>query len=226
MRHPVVLPQPLVKGAVMSETHPTRLTYVGPGSRSGKAVYRCTCGVEKELWTGNVRSGDTRSCGCLLRETAAARQLKHGAARRHQQRIEWHAWNRMRQRCYNPRDRVYRHYGGRGIIVCARWLASFADFLSDVGPRPSPAHSLDRYPDNDGNYEPGNVRWATGKEQARNKRSNLMLTHAGRTQLLVVWAEEIGIPAAVIRERLSRYGWSVEKALTTPRTIRKTKGSR
>ena len=113
----------------------------------------------------------------------------------------------MLQRC---RPGGHPDYGGRGIRVCDRWK-SYEVFLQDVGRRPSPKHSLDRI-DNEGNYEPGNVRWATIKEQNRNTRGNRSLTPAGRTQVLIEWAEETGIPAERIRGRL-RCGWTVGQAL-------------
>lgn len=96
---------------------------------------------------------------------------------------EFQAWLNMRKRCVSPRWPGWKNYGGRGISVCDRWLTSFAQFLGDVGPRPSLAHTLDRYPDNNGNYEPGNVRWVTRKEQAHNRRLQpgtvLMETQSG-----------------------------------------------
>jgi hypothetical protein len=117
----------------------------------------------------------------------------------------------MRQRCSNPNTDRYEHYGGRGIAICERWQ-SFEDFYADMGPRPSPKHSIDRI-DVDGDYEPGNCRWATPAEQARNKRSNLMLTHDGRTQTITEWARETRIPLMTISRRL-KSGWPVDRALS------------
>lgn len=107
-------------------------------------------------------------------------------------------------------------YGGRGIKVCERWMESFANFIADMGARPSEEHSLDRI-DNNGNYEPGNCRWATATEQSRNKRNNRLLTVFGETKPLSAWVEDSR--CAVSRESLKdrvRRGWDVEKALTTP----------
>lgn len=105
----------------------------------------------------------------------------------------------MRARCRNPKLPRFPLYGGRGIKVCERWQ-SFEAFLHDVGRAPSRAHSLDRI-DNDGNYEPGNVRWATDTEQCRNMRTTVILTGHGRTQPLQVWAEELGVRPGTLRSR-------------------------
>jgi hypothetical protein len=117
----------------------------------------------------------------------------------------------MIQRCGNPSDVNYRHYGGRGIVVCGRWLESFKNFMKDMGEPPTPKHTLERI-DNDDNYRPSNCRWATRKDQARNKRNNHLITHDGRTQCLAAWAEELGIESSLLRYRLKR--WPIEKALT------------
>jgi hypothetical protein len=114
---------------------------------------------------------------------------------------EYRAWSAMKLRCANPNNEQYHNYGGRGITVCDRWRQSFAAFLVDMGPRPSPRHSIDRI-DNNGNYEPGNCRWATSREQNRNRRNNIVLTHDGRTMCLADWARELGVPRGTL---LARY---------------------
>ena len=123
-------------------------------------------------------------------------------------------WTSMMNRCYLPSQKSYTSYGGRGIAVCARWR-DFWVFVADVSPRPSKGHTLDRI-DNDGNYEHGNCRWATRTEQLRNQRRNRLLTHNGRTQCLTAWAEEAGLDKAVLRGRIVKLGWSVDRAITTP----------
>lgn len=127
---------------------------------------------------------------------------------------EYRAWSGMHTRTRNRRFKDWRLYGGRGIRVCERWK-SFANFFADMGPKPTPKHTLDRI-SSDGNYEPSNCRWATPKEQARNWSSrNRLLTFESETLPLSAWAERLGWCREVIRDRLNS-GWSVECALTIP----------
>ncbi|MGN8062766.1 hypothetical protein ACTJK4_14000 [Ralstonia sp. 22111] len=126
----------------------------------------------------------------------------------------WKSWRSMRDRCGNPGSRSYSDYGGRGISVCERWNL-FENFLADMGERPSRRHSIDRYPNTDGNYEPTNCRWATPAEQARNRRSNRVLNFRGESKCVSAWADAIGIDRLTLQRRLY-LGWSVERALTTP----------
>lgn len=119
----------------------------------------------------------------------------------------------MRLRCYDTKNNQYADYGGRGITVCDAWRHDFAAFRDAVGLRPSPTHTLDRR-DNNGDYEPGNVRWATRSEQNRNRRNNRLITWRGETLCMAAWAERVGVDQHVIKIRL-RNGWSIEDALTT-----------
>lgn len=137
--------------------------------------------------------------------------LKHGMS----STSVYKAWAEMRRRCENPKSHAWPDYGGRGISVCERWR-SFENFLSDMGPRPT-GTTLDRYPNNDGNYEPGNCRWATDSQQARNKRTNALYTAFGETKTCVEWAEDprCVVPADTVKCRLYR-GWSVEDAVSLP----------
>lgn len=128
--------------------------------------------------------------------------------------IEHPTWMRMRSRCNNPKNPKYPRYGGRGIRVCAEWEASFERFYADMGPKPSPAHSIDRI-DNNGNYEPGNCRWATNQQQARNQSRTRTFTAFGETRLFIEWLEIYGRNYSLVRSRL-HLGWSLERALTEP----------
>lgn len=145
------------------------------------AMWKCLCGCGKSIivraWC--LRSGNTRSCGCLQREVTALNGLKnkkHGHNRRlggSRPTPEYRCWRHMINRCENPNVESYKYYGARGIRVHEKWRRDFAAFLRDVGPRPSGKHSIDRI-DNDGHYEPGNCRWATAEQQVRNRRKRVL----------------------------------------------------
>jgi hypothetical protein len=134
--------------------------------RWGVTIWRCICdcGAEKTAAVNSLKSGLVQSCGCLLSETARKRKTTHGMYKT----PVYQSWDSMIQRCTNPATKKFSDYGGRGIAVCERWLA-FENFYADMGDRPE-GHTLDRINVN-GNYEPGNCRWATAKQQSRNKRT-------------------------------------------------------
>jgi len=137
-------------------------------SRKGRAFWlcRCDCGNEKVIEGKAMRQGITVSCGCFSRDKITHRNLSHGLSKT----PEYRNWQAMLTRCYNSHSKNWKDYGGRGIKVCARWKKNnFENFLADMGKRPTPQHTLDRFPNNDGNYEPGNVRWATRYEQTHNR---------------------------------------------------------
>ena len=133
-------------------------------SSSRSIVWKCKCDCGKETFvsSSSLRSGNTQSCGCLKKELVTI----HGQC----QSSEYHSWDSMKARCYNPNYNQFKDYGGRGIEVCDRWKDSFENFLADMGSKPSSKHSIDRI-DVNGNYEPGNCKWSTNQEQARNKRN-------------------------------------------------------
>lgn len=155
-----------------------------PGRRYGKVVHRrfrclCDCGEETTTTLHALRSGHTRSCGCLQREIVRMKGLRHGHARRKKASKTYWIWHGIIQRCTYAKSAAYKYYGGRGIKVCDRWLV-FDNFLADMGEKP-PGKTIDRI-NNDGHYEPDNCRWATMKEQSQNKNNNNQYTK-GRKSL-------------------------------------------
>lgn len=196
-----------------------RLTVIAYAGRVGKKKIsawrvRCDCGTEKVVSASHLNQG-LESCGCLRLERVREVRGTHGLCGT----PEYRAWSHLIGRCENENDGSYPHYGARGIRVCERWRNSFEAFLEDMGPRPL-GTEIDRYPNNDGNYEPGNCRWATRVENARNKRSNHAITFRGETRCASEWEEIFGLPKGRVVDRI-RKGWSVERALTTPLDLRR-----
>jgi len=159
---------------------------------------RCACGVEVVALGHDLTRGHKLSCGCLRAENVKVVNLKHGHARGGQQSREYRIWSGMIDRCENPRSTSFARYGGRGVRVCQRWRANFEAFLADVGPRPTPAHSLDRI-DGARNYEPGNVRWADSTTQSRNRRGVL----AASTVVEIKNCLAAGLSLAAVAERFA-----------------------
>jgi hypothetical protein len=183
-------------------------------------LLRCDCGTEKRVRVTSLRSGCSKSCGCLSKELTAGRCLTHGASagqsRGESLAPEYRSWRSMRTRCLNTRSQYYASYGGRGVRICERWQGEdgFANFLADMGKKPTPKHSIDRI-DNDGNYEPGNCRWATKRQQVNNRRATRFVECRNRRLLVSEWARETGLSPECIRARL-RSGWPAERAVSTP----------
>lgn len=181
----------------------------------------CDCGNKIIAIASHLRSGHTQSCGCLKIETTINRSTKHGAKRRIKTSPEYESWRGAKARCFRTTYRRYADWGGRGITMCEEWKNDFTAFLRDMGPCPE-GRSIDRI-DNDGNYEPGNCRWATRSEQVRNSRPRKkgytkfqpcrrFIEHEGRSLSVRDWAKELGIPYGRLQTRIFR-GWPIEKAL-------------
>lgn len=206
-----------LRGRIFGRLEP--LGYAGK-NKHGKAVWlcRCRCSAKTELpvLASKLQSGHTQSCGCLHREICASRLRTHGHAGKRS--TTYNIWKNMVSRCTNPNHPAYMDYGGRGIKVCRRWRR-FENFLKDMGERPERLTVERRR--NDKGYCAKNCYWGTWREQARNRRSNHLLTWRGEVRCLAEWADLVGIGEATIRARLAA-GWSVEKALSFP--VRKMKG--
>jgi len=185
--------------------------YAGRAGKRNQHAWTCTCDCGREcVRTGASLRGGSFSCGCARVEQRARANRTHGMFGT----LTYRVWAKMIERCSSPKARGYEHYGGRGITVCERWRTSFQAFADDMGERPSRCYSIDRYPDKNGNYEPGNCRWATSVQQNRNRRNNTILAYAGESKCIAEWADQLGIPRMLISTRLQR-GWTVERALGT-----------
>lgn len=172
---------------------------------------RCECGSELVRRGTQLRYAEKKgvnqscqSCGATYGNT------KHGFSRT----PEYKAWIGLIDRCTNPSNQAYKHYGDRGIGVCERWI-KFDNFFEDMGERPSKKHSLDRI-DNSMGYSMENCRWATSKTQNRNKRGNHLITFDGQTKSVTEWAEEIGINRHVLYARINTHAWDIKDALSIP----------
>lgn len=187
-----------------------RLVVIATAPTKGKQtrlLCRCDCGNEKDVQSGNLTNGHVRSCGCLA--------VDHGrsfATHGHSYSLTYRSWLSMKQRCHNENHTNWPRYGGRGISVCERWRSSFENFLADMGPRPSMQHSLERE-DNNGNYTPSNVVWATSDVQQLNKRSNRVVEYNGTKMTVTELAALTNVPRSRIFGRL-RLGWTVERIIS------------
>lgn len=182
-------------------------------SENGRRFWLCVCdcGKTKIIDGGSLKRGHTTSCGCVAATKARERVLTHGMTHS----AEFRIWTGMKDRTTNPKCHNAHLYSEAGVRVCERWQ-KFENFYADMGPRPSKDHSIDRFPDKNGHYEPANCRWATRKEQGRNKRNNDLITFNGETMPRSAWTERLGFKKNTLRDRIVRAGWSVEYAMTTP----------
>jgi len=166
---------------------------------------KCECGNTAMVSTKALRNGHTKSCGCLVLTQEGKSKSKM-----------YSTWRGIKRRTRDPKYAGYAHYGAKGIQMCDRWFNSFAAFCEDMGTKPTEQHSIDRI-NGDGNYEPGNCRWATAETQNQNRREyNTRLTFNGKTQTIAEWSRELGIGQTTITQRLYSYGYSVERALGEP----------
>lgn len=180
-------------------------------------LFECDCGNETITRPDWVRLGKVLSCGCYRAERAGERMVKiattHGHSSNGKLTSEYNSWRNMRDRCNLPSSESYKSHGGRGITVCEQW-SSFQTFLSDMGPKPTPKHTIGRM-DNDGNYEPDNCEWETSNQQMRNRTDTRWVEYQGRKMSLAEACELSGQTRTRVNARL-RLGWTIERALTQP----------
>lgn len=187
-----------------------RLVVVGRAPNDGRFTRwncKCACGADVIVRTASLRTSNTASCGCLRADELSSRRFKHGA----KGSAEYTTWILMRDRCNNKNNGSFAYYGGIGVKVCPRW-DDFKLFLADMGEKPSATHSIDRIKHDIG-YEPSNCRWATKKEQARNRRITKKVIVGGIERPIAEWAELSGLSCATVSKRLSN-GWKPERALS------------
>lgn len=200
-----------MKGPDISGQRFSRLTVLHriPSDAKGNSKWlcRCDCGRETTPLGQSLRSGATTSCGCYASERASSAGTHHASGT-----TDYKAWHSMVQRCTNPNRHKWHRYGGRGIVVCDRWL-SYENFLADMGPRP-PGMTIERK-NNDGNYEPDNCCWATQKEQARNRSTNVFVVVDGVSMTASDASRRLGSNRSTVGRRI-REGWSPEAAINTP----------
>jgi hypothetical protein len=189
------------------------LSYAGK-NKHGQALWLCRCscplGTEKVIAGRILKSGGSKSCGCLNDEVRVKRLTTHGYSRTPIYKV----WTAMIQRCYNPKSQGYADYGKRGITVCERWKNSVEAFIEDMGERPE-GTSLHRI-NNDGNYEPGNCKWADWEEQNRHTRQNRLIPFNGKMCCIAEVAKILGFEGRILYTRIYKLGWSIEKATSTP----------
>ena len=193
------------------------LTVLGRDAYSNHVHVKCDCGKIVKIQVSHF--GVNTSCGCYRAKNLSNFSRKHGRSKK----PEYASWVAMKSRCYRPKDIHYHLYGGRGIAVCASWLESFENFYADMGARPNGA-SLDRI-DPNGNYERSNCRWATLIEQANNKVNNRRIEYRGETMTCAEASRRFKLSDHLLLSRLNN-GWSVERALETPKIPKTTKGLR
>jgi len=203
----------------------TAVKIIGKLRKANLWLCVCDCGNETQAVVSQLTRGDKTSCGCKKKEKRdwkrpdLAQRNKDNAKHAMSGGYTYSSWIAMKARCHDPKDKDYPRWGGRGIVVCEAWRNSFVEFYKDMGERPKD-HTIDRI-DNNGNYEPGNCRWAVQKVQSNNTRKNYYVEYQGKTQTAKQWAEELGIVEYKTMLYRLRSGWDVHLAMTTPSTIRR-----
>jgi hypothetical protein len=173
----------------------------------------CSCGEKLTCSGSALKTGNTRSCGCLKRDTTIERNITQSTTHGMTATSIYNVWASMKRRCCRPSSQDYKNYGGRGITVCERWL-EFENFYEDMGDRPSNQYSIERI-DNDGDYCLDNCKWILTSNQAKNRRTNRRLSYNGETRIVVDWARHLNMNVHTIYSRLNR-GWSIADTLTRP----------
>lgn len=190
------------------------LTVIESGGRNSRGrriwICKCDCGTTKCFRHDHLNAGLSKSCGCVATSKIVRQSTRHGQATRGHVTPEYRAWQAMRKRCEDAQCKAFKWYGARGIRVCERWQ-TFENFIRDMRARPSAKHSLDRI-DVNGNYEPGNCRWATWREQQNNRSNNRKIVINGESMTANEWSRRTGTKQTTIRRRL-QLGWTAFEAV-------------
>jgi hypothetical protein len=176
---------------------------------------RCDCGSEVIVFGCGLKSGNTKSCGCYKHDRIIETKTTHGM----KGTPLYGVWKDIKNRCYNANGKDYNLYGARGIRVCDRWLNSFENFYKDMKEGYYKGLTIERVNTNC-DYEPDNCKWATNTEQQNNKRNNHLITYNGKTQTMKQWADELGIRYYVLKDRITKRHWPIERAFT--QSVRKS----
>lgn len=194
-----------------------------PDGRTRTSVYVkcfCDCGQEKMVSAENLKNAATKSCGCLRDENSSnmcKAKMRHGESDGSSCTTEYRSWTGMKARCLNSCDKDYHRYGGRGVLVDARWIDSYETFLADMGRKPGPKYSIDRI-DFNGPYSAENCRWADSKQQNNNRRSTILLDFSGDKRTIAELSVVAGIGHDAMYQRI-KAGWSIDRIIATPLRI-------